>query len=169
MKNLFFIFLLILSFNSIAQTCSSRIEKSSPTSSFVLHSDGTATDITTGLMWMRCSLGQKWNGQTCLEDENRVNYYSIYFLPIITSGFSYAGHSDWRVPDIKELESIVEISCYNPAINQDIFPETESTYFLSDSFISLHQNRAIEFNHGVISHSVSSVSPKTRVRLVRDL
>jgi hypothetical protein len=27
--------------------------------------DGTVTDPTTGLTWMRCSMGQTWNGTTC--------------------------------------------------------------------------------------------------------
>ncbi len=28
--------------------------------------DGTVTDVETGLQWMRCSLGQKWKGSTCV-------------------------------------------------------------------------------------------------------
>jgi hypothetical protein len=57
--------------------------------------NGTITDIATGLMWM-----QNDNGEALLW-ENAISY---------AEGFSFAGHSDWRLPDSKELQSIVDYS-----------------------------------------------------------
>ena len=32
---------------------------------YAINNDGTVTDPTTGLTWMRCAMGQSWNGTTC--------------------------------------------------------------------------------------------------------
>ncbi len=37
------------------------------------------------------------------------------------------GHSDWRLPNIKELESITDDTRYNPAISKSFFPGAYSS------------------------------------------
>jgi len=37
----------------------------------------------------------------------------------------YAGHTDWRLPNVKELMSIFDYGVYSPAINQTYFPNTK--------------------------------------------
>lgn len=37
---------------------------------FTDNGDGTVTDTKTGLIWMRCSMGQTWNNATCREMTN---------------------------------------------------------------------------------------------------
>ena len=65
------------------------------TNSFTNNGDGTITDNATGLMWM-----QNDNGSGVLW-ENALSY---------AENFSYAGYSDWRLPDAKELQSIIDYS-----------------------------------------------------------
>lgn len=55
--------------------------------------DGTITDNATGLMWM-----QDDNGEGVLW-EDALSY---------AEDFEYAGHSDWRMPDAKELQSLID-------------------------------------------------------------
>jgi len=57
--------------------------------------NGTITDNATGLMWMTddSQMGMNW--------QEALNYAET---------FEYAGHSDWRLPDVKELQSIVDYS-----------------------------------------------------------
>jgi hypothetical protein len=43
------------------------------------------------------------------------------------------GHVDWRLPDVKELRSIVDNTRYNPAIDTTVFPGTNSTLYWSSS------------------------------------
>lgn len=63
--------------------------------SFTNNGDGTITDAATGLMWMQddSHVGMNW--------KDALSY---------AENFVYAGHSDWRLPDAKELQSIVDYS-----------------------------------------------------------
>ncbi len=62
---------------------------------FVDNSDGTITDRATGLMWMRTDSGKAMNWQEALK----------YAEDLV-----YAGYDDWRLPNAKELQYIVDYS-----------------------------------------------------------
>jgi len=82
--------------------------------------DGTVTDPTTGLTWMRCAMGQTWDGAaaTCTGTASSYTYDQAVAL---TGTVSFAGHSDWRLPNIRELQTIVDLTVYNPAIDRKVF------------------------------------------------
>ncbi len=81
--------------------------------------DGTVTDPTTGLMWMRCAMGQIWNGTTCT---GAANTFTFDQANALTGTTTFASQGDWRVPNIRELQTIVDRSVSNPAMNL-IFPD----------------------------------------------
>lgn len=60
---------------------------------FVDNGDGTVTDLSTGLMWMQTDGGKGMNWQEALA---------------YAENLKLAGHSDWRLPDAKELEYLVD-------------------------------------------------------------
>jgi hypothetical protein len=60
---------------------------------FIENSNATITDNATGLMWMKDDSGIGMNWQQALE---------------YAEGKELAGYSDWRLPNIKELQSIVD-------------------------------------------------------------
>ena len=63
---------------------------------FVDNGDGTITDHATGLMWAQDDSGVGFNWEEALalvEQKNSENYM---------------GYSDWRLPNVKELQSIVD-------------------------------------------------------------
>ena len=99
-----------------------------PTGDFIDNKDGTVTHKTTGLTWMRCALGQEWTGSTCLGTESAYTYDQAVALT-----HTFAEHSDWRLPNIAELQTIVERENIKPAINAVIFPNTPSHAFWSSS------------------------------------
>ena len=99
-----------------------------PTSDFIDNKDGTVTHKITGLTWMRCALGQEWTGSTCSGEAVVRSYDQAVGLK-----HSFAGKSDWRVPNIAELQTIVEREAINPAINNTLFPNTPNNAFWSSS------------------------------------
>ena len=60
---------------------------------FVDNGDGTITDRATGLMWMKTDSGKKLNWKQALAYAEKLEH---------------AGRSDWRLPNAKELQSIVD-------------------------------------------------------------
>lgn len=60
------------------------------------NSDGTISDLATGLMWSKTDSGSGMDWEAALayaQTQNAANYL---------------GHSDWRLPNVKELQSIVD-------------------------------------------------------------
>ena len=140
------------------------VASSTPTTDFVDHGDGTVTHTPTGLMWKRCSEGQTWNGSTCT---GTATTYTWQNALTHADEQSFAGHSDWRLPNSKELRSIVERRCWSPAINTAIFPATSTSWFWSSSPYANYTGNAwyVGFHYGLVD--ASSPGSSLRVRLVR--
>ncbi|MCK4978752.1 MAG: DUF1566 domain-containing protein [Candidatus Delongbacteria bacterium] len=83
---------------------------------FIDNEDGTITDHATGLMWQEADDGNSRNW------EDALSY---------AEDLELSGYSDWRLPDAKELQSIVDYSrcpdiTYSPSIDP-MFSVTEIT------------------------------------------
>jgi hypothetical protein len=111
---------------------------------YIDNGDGTVTDVTTKLQWMRCAIGQKWTGSMC---QGTASSYKWEEARQLSNNF--AGHSDWRLPKIEELRSLVYCSSgkpeswgegetcqgdfQRPTIIDKAFPNAPSSYFWSGS------------------------------------
>lgn len=148
-----------------AQTCVESIIPTTPDASFTIAPDGTTIDNSTGLMWMRCSLGQEWNGNTCSGSAAAVSWADALKA---AENQEFAGYTDWRLPNKNELESIVEGRCSLPATNSKIFPATPSTYFWSSSPYAPVSPGAwsVDFAYGTVNATVKTFP--LQIRLVRD-
>ncbi len=83
-----------------------------PQPSYTDNGDGTVTDNVTGLMWQQ-------------DPGNKQEYYDGVAG---ANGFNLSGFSDWRVPTVKELYSLIDFS------GQDVDPSASSanTPFIND-------------------------------------
>lgn len=160
--------LLLPTLVSGAATCRSDLSATSPDSNFTVHGNGTATDISTNLMWKSCSEGLQ--GKQCSEGKAQLlNWPDAIASASAANLEKFAGHVDWRVPNIKELQSLVEARCFNPGINENIFPNTVGTWFWSSTSVASSPGSAWGIGFGAgYGFAKDKNGQKGMVRLVRD-
>jgi len=142
--------LLIMGFASVvnAQTCNPNMAISKPNAQYSISADGAeVTDLKTGLIWQRCAVGMSWDGSTCSGTSTPHNWEDALAYAATQTG--------WRLPNLKELHSLVERSCANPAINETAFPNTPATdndFFWVSSFSATtslsNEGLVVRFNSG---------------------
>ena len=104
---------------------------------FVDNGDGTVTDMATGLMWQQVDDGQTRNWEEALA---------------YAEDLELAGYDDWRLPNAKELQSIVMYGTTEiPAIDESFFTLTDpDSYFWTSTTHGdfKYQGIYIAFGHG---------------------
>lgn len=165
-----------------AQSCfNAQVAPSTPSADFDIQDDGTAVHQPTGLQWMRCSLGQAWTGSGCSGSAQTLTQWrdALQLARAVNLGDAdadgdgapgYAGHADWRLPNLKELASLHEACRRNPAINEQVFPNAP-TQGLHWTATTVHQNPVaawyFDFGSGRAGFALKSDSLPRFVRLVR--
>ena len=139
-------------------------------SRYTINGDGTVTDKKTNLMWKRCEEGS--SGSDCMTG-TAAEYNWREALELV-NGHSFATYSDWRLPNIKELRTIVAFDRNNPALNSTAFPNlpentshhvwsSTPTWLIHDGFAN--DSWFVKFNNGAAAaHDRINVH---YVRLVR--
>ncbi|MBI4603717.1 MAG: DUF1566 domain-containing protein [Planctomycetes bacterium] len=80
---------------------------------FVDHEDGTVTDICTGLVWQKDTADVNGDGLIDPLGDTLAWCEALSYC----DGLSFAGHDDWRLPNVRELQSLVDYGRSNPAID----------------------------------------------------
>lgn len=126
---------------------------------FEINDNGTVYDKRTKLEWMRCSLGQTLKGNTCVGEAKKYKWQKVLDT---AQDYRFAGHSDWRLPNRWELDTLVYCSsgkeeprgekfqrllgCLGdykkPAIVQSVFPNTSNHFYWSSSSVANHARYA---------------------------
>jgi hypothetical protein len=86
--------------------------------------DGTITDNKTGLMW------EKKDDSGGIHDKDNAYTWGMTsspytmngtmvttFLAALNAGGGFAGHTDWRIPNVNELQSIANYQNVNPSVD----------------------------------------------------
>lgn len=102
------------------------------------HGDGTLTDSRTGLMWQRCPAGMSLDDAgTPGDTSDDVCVAAAQAAPVLdwqaalqaASDATAGGHHDWRAPNAKELETLVEACPGLAQIDPLAFPGTPGSRF----------------------------------------
>ncbi len=83
-----------------------------PTPRFTLNGDGTVTDNLTGLIWLQdanCIGGEQWINAPV--EVAALNSGSVTCTNYVAGTFD-----DWRLPNIRELASLIDYGQYGPAL-----------------------------------------------------
>jgi hypothetical protein len=102
--------------------------------------DGTISDILTGLIW------QKNQSPDILSWEDALIY---------ASNLSLSGKSDWRLPNIKELQSLNDVNRSKPSFNNSYFPGILSGNYWSSTTLYKSPEKAWDINvdYGIVSYN----------------
>jgi hypothetical protein len=99
--------------------------------------NNTITDISTGLMWY------------ALPSDSAISWSDALSY---CENLEIEGYSDWRLPNAKELISIVDYQQYSPAINTTYFPHiVTSDYWSSSTYKYASHAWQISLTNGVLS------------------
>ncbi len=130
--------------------------------------DNFVQDLSRGLEWMRCSVGQRWSleTETCTGAAVQLNHDEIE--QIILQANEQLGPG-WRLPNSEELESLLCEDCPPPKIDPELFPQTEPMpYWTSQrNFISPKNYWSVNFMTG-FTYGRFFPYQQLMVRLVRD-
>ena len=153
-------------------SCNPYLEETTPTVDFIINADTTVTHLKTGLVWDRCALGQVWDPvqSLCTGVSSLFLWSDALKQATIANAANYLGSVDWRLPNVKELQSLVENKCSFPAINVTVFPQAPDDFFWSATTDPSFPNLAwmVSFSQGLVqSLDKSNIFPPLQVRLVR--
>lgn len=156
---------LLASAHALAECTTNRnvdIIITKPDSIYTDHGDGTVTDNETSLMWQKCQLG--FSGNDCAST-TLVTVFTWQAALVAADGNTGSGYNDWRLPNVKELESLVEDACYGPAINETVFPNTAGHHWSSSLSVGAW---VVGFGSGYVPGGGGNGTSNTYyVRLVR--
>ena len=114
------------------------------TSHFTDNRDGSITDHLTGLLW------QKIPNPDSLSWEDALLY---------AESLTLAGYSDWRLPNIKELQSLNDESLINPSLNKSYFGVTASNKYWSSTTLPNQTSKAWYLNtqYGITTYDTKTI------------
>jgi len=141
------------------QNCVNSIKASTPVSRYVFDDKaGTVTDKETMITWMRCALGQTWNGATCIGEAATLSWAEAMESVAQINSDTFGEPLNWRLPYLPELASIVERQCFSPRVNQTVFPATPPLMFWTNMRVKdkPEQIYTMDFGMGSIKRSPSN-------------
>ena len=123
-----------------------------PLTRFADNQDGTITDLYTGLQW------QKIQSSNTMSWEEALAY---------SHTLSLGGKTDWRLPNVKEIQSLNDTKLFKPSFDKTFFPNVLSGNYWSSTTLIQATEKAWDINvdYGIVSYNLKTI--KENVLLVR--
>jgi Protein of unknown function (DUF1566) len=107
-----------------------RQGKAAPATRWVVQPGGAEIlDKTTRLIWRRCAEGRSWTGSTC--SGTPTTYLSMFYGIDHAKAEATATGKRWRLPNPKELSTLVDTRFKQPAIDTVLFPAFYAAPYLT--------------------------------------
>jgi hypothetical protein len=156
--------------SAMAQTQS--VEANNPVNEVIVKSghfmvrDHLVIDLQHGVEWMRCSVGQIWNGTDCEGVAVQLTQDDVAKAIVIANTQLGPG---WRLPSRAELEGLVCQACAPVKIELDSFPNTLGEPYWTGQVNSFAPRHIWTVNF-MTGHTYGRFFPtqEVLVRLVRD-
>lgn len=98
---------------------------------FTDNGNGTVTDSITGLVWDQCPRGLSTTTTACDTGTAQTYSWAAALTEAVTrNAANYKGFHDWRLPNLNELESLIQLDSYTAgqaATDVSVFPHTPVT------------------------------------------
>jgi hypothetical protein len=134
---------------------------------FTVNAGGTVTDAATGLTWDQCYLGQGTDGCAGLPP-TALAWADALVAAQDMNIQRYKGHADWRLPNVKELLSLRDLSrSMSPAVDLQAFPGTLGAPFWSSTTVAPTAGNAWAVGFAFGETSQLAKTDALYVRLVR--
>jgi hypothetical protein len=125
---------------------------------------GEVADAVNHLSWRRCVEGMTWHEPNCVGTPTLLFWSdALAYAKEVAATTGVA----WRLPNIKELQSIVVLST-TPTIDHSLFPQTPETWAWSSTGWDRYQIFNVDFLRGRASHESGVNESNFAIRLVRD-
>lgn len=127
--------------------------------------DGTVTDYATGLMWQKSdSSAESFGGFS-----GQMTWDNAFWYVAAMNSSNYANHQDWRVPNIKELASILNLGTWGPS-TYNLFDSTQSANYWSSTSLEIQEQQKtyfIAFNEAYIQYCSPDYTQLKYIKAVR--
>ncbi len=119
------------------------INPSTISNHFIDNGDGTITDNLTNLVWQKIGFSDSLSWEDALHFADTC---------------SYSGHSDWRLPNIKELQSINDESRIGPSINTAFFANAVIGHYWSSTTLPNQTTKAwyLDTQYGITTYALKT-------------
>jgi len=119
------------------------ISPTGPIHHFANNGNGTITDTDTGLMWQQAEIAATTNWEGALQ---------------LAGTLTLAGFTDWRLPNIKELQSISDETLAGPSVDTRYFPNAAAARYWSSTTVPVMTNLAwcLDYQYGMATNTAKS-------------